>query len=162
MTQLFRWINSPPGQHCLAVIHTQYHSMCITLALYTSCITMWITHITPCTPLCDGRPLSFLEYIGVNQEQFTCQCNKEASPLSPIPCQRSFQNFLSSQRQRWIFLQLSRNIHLWPAAQRGKCFLQDHPIVAATLSHPDHFKQYSFYFTIDINVCKPRYRYKLF
>ena len=48
MTQLFRWINSPPGQHCLAVIHIQYHSMCITLALYTSCITMWFTHFTPC------------------------------------------------------------------------------------------------------------------
>ena len=153
MTKLFHQMSSWPS--CFdeltlllgniasqSFIHNITQCVLDTLALYTSCITMWITHITPCTPLCDGRPLSFLEYIGVNQEQFTCQCNKEASPLSPKPCRRSFQNFLSSQR-------------------RGKWFLQDHPIVAATLSHPDHFKQYSFYFTIDINVCKPRYRYRL-
>ena len=152
MTKLFHQMSSWPS--CFdeltlllgniasqSFIHNITQCVLDTLALYTSCITMWITHITPCTPLCDGRPLSFLEYIGVNQEQFTCQFNKEASPLSSSPCRRSFQKFLS--------------------AQRGKWFLQDHPIVAATLSHPDHFKQYSFYFTIDINVCKPRYRYRL-
>ena len=122
MTQLFRWINSPPGQHCLAVIHTQYHSICVLLLHLVLQCELHILHPVHLSVMEDPSPfLNTLESI------------RNSSPANAI-------RRLHHSRQALVegVFKISSQ-----AAQRGKCFLQDHPIVAATLSHPDHFKQYS-------------------
>ena len=64
MTQLFRWINSPPGQHCLAVIHTQYHSICVLLLHLVLQCELHILHPVHLSVMEDPSPfLNTLESI---------------------------------------------------------------------------------------------------